>query len=305
MDRGGRFTRPVALRRRPTEPRDLAPPSRATLFLRRALVRLSEKPLRHLGIFSLALLFAGTGGYGAARGGHAEALFVALREAGDAAARSFGFGIVQIDIRGARVLSRDELLRRAGVTPQSSLLLLNAEGVRAELKSDPRVAEATVRKFYPDRLEIVIEGRQAFARWQRAGKVHLIARDGTVLESDVQSARSDLPLVVGIGAEKRVGGFFELINRFPSVRDELRAGVFIAERRWNLRLKNGIDVRLPEEDPALALERLVALDRAKQIMSRDLTVIDLRAPDRVSVGLSDEAAAALKQKAAKRKGADS
>jgi cell division protein FtsQ len=303
MDRGGRFTRSIGSRRGPAE-RELAPPSRTTLLLRRALVRLSKRPYRHLGLFLLAILFAATGGYGAARGGHAEAVFVALHDAGDAAARSFGFGIVQIDLRGTQVIAREELLARAGITAQTSLLLLNAETVRADLKGDPRVAEATVRKFYPDRLEILIEERQAFARWQRAGKVHVIASDGTVLKENTEGDRADLPLVVGIGAEKHAEGLFKLLDRFPSVRDEVRAGVFVAERRWNLRLKNGIDVRLPEEDPALALERLASLDRSKQIMSRDLAVIDLRVPDRVSVGLTDEAAATLK-KTAKRRDANS
>jgi cell division protein FtsQ len=306
MDRGGRLSRPVSPRRKLAEPRDYAPPSRATLFLRRALVRLSTRPFRHVGVFLFALLIAGTGGFGAARGGHLDVLLAALHEAGDDAARAFGFGIVQVDVRGARILTREDLLQRAGVTPHSSLLLLDAEGMRRDLKRDPRVAEVTIRKFYPDRLEIAIEERRPFARWQRAGKVHLIATDGTVLESDVESKRAELPLVVGIGAEKHVAGFVELLNRFPVIREQVRAGIFIAERRWNLRLKNGIDVKLPDEDAALALERLIALDKSKQLLSRDLTTIDLRVPDRVHVGLSPEAAdALLKQKTTKRKGADS
>jgi cell division protein FtsQ len=261
--------------------------------------------LSRLGIFLLAALFAATGGYGAARGGHAEAVMVALRDAGDAAARSFGFGIVQVDIRGTRILTRDELLQRAGITSQSSLLLLNPDSVRAALKEDPRVAEVTVRKFYPDRLDLVVEERQPFARWQRGGQTHLIANDGTVLERDAATKGSELPLVVGSGAEKQAAAFVALLDRFPAIRDNVRAGVLVAERRWNLRLRNGIDVRLPEEDAALAIERLITLDKTKQLLSRDVTVIDLRVPDRVSVGLSDEAAAALKQKTQKRKGADS
>jgi cell division protein FtsQ len=304
MDLGGRINRPAGSRRTPQGPLDLAPPSRFTLFMRRAFVRLSEPPLRRIGVTLLVMLFAGTGAYGAVRGGHAEAFGAAMHEAGDAVARGFGFGIVQADVRGTRFLSREEILEHAGVTPQTSLLLLNADGVRSALKRDPRVAEATVRKFYPDRLEIVIEEREAFARWQRAGKLHLIARDGTVLESDIGANAADLPLVVGIGAEKSAAALLDLIDRFPSVREAVRAGVLVAERRWNLRLKNGIDVRLPEEDPALALERLVELDRSKQIMTRDLTMIDLRVADRVAVGLSDEAAAELK-KTPKRKGAES
>jgi cell division protein FtsQ len=213
---------------------------------------------------------------------------------------------VQVDLRGARMLTRDDLLERAGITPHSSLLLLDAEGMRAALKRDPRIAEVTVRKFYPDRLEILIEERQPFARWQRAGKVHLIASDGTVLDGDAEMTETELPLVVGIGAEKKAAALVGLLSRFPAIREQVRAGVFIAERRWNLRLKNGIDVQLPEDDPALALERLIALDKTRQLLTRDLTTIDLRAPDRVHVGLSPEAAdALLKQKATKRKGADS
>lgn len=289
----------------PSGPRAFAPPSRFTLFMRRACVRLAEPPLRRLGLVLLVLLFAGTGAYGAVRGGHAEALGAALHEAGDAVARGFGFGIVQADVRGNRYLSPEEILERAGVTPQTSLLLLDAEGVRAALKRDPRVAEASVRKLYPDRLEIAIEEREAFARWQRAGEVHLIARDGTVLERDIGGRAVDLPLVVGIGAETRAAALLDLLERHPALREAVRAGILVAERRWNLRLRNGIDVRLPAEDPALALERLVHLDASRQIMTRDLTVIDLRVPDRVSVGLTDEAAAALKQKAPKRPGAES
>jgi cell division protein FtsQ len=305
MDRGRRVIRPVGPRRMPQGPHDYAPPSRFTLFMRRAFVRLSEPPLRRIGVTLLVMFFAGTGAFGAVRGGHAEAFGAALHEAGDSIARGFGFGIVQADVRGGRYLSREEILDRAGVTAQTSLLLLNAEVVRAELKRDPRVAEASVRKFYPDRLEIAIDEREAFARWQRAGKINLIARDGTVLESDIGAKAVDLPLVVGVGAEKSAAALLDLIDRFPAVREAVRAGVLVAERRWNLRLKNGIDVRLPEEDPALALERLVQLDRSRQIMTRDLMSIDLRVPDRVTVGLSDEAAAALKKETVKPRGADS
>ena len=92
------------------------------------------------------------------------------------------------------------------------------------------------------------------------------------------------------------------------VRGETAAAVLIAERRWNLRLKNGTDVRLPEEDVDVALMRLVALDRDKHILSRDVSMIDMRLPDRALVRLSDEAAqardATMKARAPKRRGTD-
>lgn len=307
MDRGGRLPQSLTSRRRPGGTAALKPPSRFSLFLRRTLVRYSDQPLlRNVELAFLVALFAATGAYGAVRGGHGEAFLAYLHETGDTIATSIGFGIAGIDVYGLHRFERAEVLNLAGVTAHSSLLLLDAEGVRGLLKRNPWIGEATVRKLYPDRLEIAIEERQVFALWQRDGKLHLIARDGSVLESGI-GMRPDLPLVVGAGAERRAAAFVDTLARFPAVRAEVRAGVLVAERRWNLRLKNGIDVRLPEDDPAAALARLTALDREKKILSRDVTAIDLRVPGQVAVRLSDDAAearAVQRQRLPKRKGAD-
>ena len=83
--------------------------------------------------------------------------------------------------------------------------------------------------------------------------------------------------------------------------------MLVAERRWNLHLKDGIEVLLPEIAPEQALQMLVDLDRDKKLLSRDIVAVDLRLPDRVTVRQSDAAAAArdeaLKaaEKAAKKK----
>jgi cell division protein FtsQ len=97
-----------------------------------------------------------------------------------------------------------------------------------------------------------------------------------------------------------------LLDKYPLVRDKLQAAVLVAERRWNLALSNGIDVRLPEAGVEQALDLLLKLDHDDKILTRDITAIDLRLPDRVTVQLSEEAAAAraeaLKGKAVKKKG---
>ena len=81
----------------------------------------------------------------------------------------------------------------------------------------------------------------------------------------------------------------------------------VAERRWNLRLKNGIDVRLPGSNIEQALETLARFDREKNLTSRDIVAIDLRLPDRVTVRLSEAAAQAREEafkKITKKKGSD-
>lgn len=256
----------------------------------------------------LALFFAAIGVYGATRGGELQRFNVALHDLGDAAANAAGFDLEGVEVSGARQITRDEVLAAAGITPSTSLLLLDAEATRAQLKQNPWIAEATVRKLYPGRLEISIEERVAFAIWQHSGKLSVIARDGTVIGADARALLHDYPLVVGMGASTRAADFLALVARVPEIQSEFAAAMLVAERRWNIRLKNGVDVRLPEENAEAALAKLVAFDRETRILSRDVAAIDLRIPDRITVRPSAEAvearAAARKARMPKRAGSD-
>jgi len=231
-----------------------------------------------------------------------------LRGARDNAANALGFGIAAVSVSGGSQVGREQALTLAGVTGRSSLLFFDAEAARARLLADPWIADAAILKLYPDRLLITITERRAFALWQRNGQVNVIADDGTVLQPFVEDRYRGLPLVVGSGAERRAKDFIGLLDRYPEIRSALRASVLVAERRWNLRLVNGMDVRLPDSDLQAALDRLVKLDHDKKVLSRDITSIDLRLPDRVTVRLSDAATQArddaIKANAKKKKGGD-
>ncbi len=261
---------------------------------------------RGMGAAASMLLIAGSVAYGAVRGGHVPEILGAIADVRDAAANAVGFRIASVALVGQKQLSREEILAAASVTGRSSLLFLDAETARQRLKSNPWIAEATVLKLYPSRLEVRITERQAFALWQKNGQLSVIADDGTVLQTYVAQRFAALPLVVGTGAEVKAKEFLTLLNRYPEIRAIVTASVLVAERRWNLRLKSGVDIRLPESGVEQAFDTLVSLDREKKLLSRDIAAIDLRLPDRVTVRLSDEAAQAredaLKAKNAKRKG---
>ncbi|MBO0717787.1 MAG: cell division protein FtsQ/DivIB [Rhizobiales bacterium] len=274
---------------------------------RRLIARLARIP-QGAGVAGSLLLIGATLFYGAIAGGHVGTVTEWLKGARDNAANALGFRIAAVSVSGGSQVSREQALALAGVTGRSSLLFFNAETARAQLLANPWIADAAVLKFYPDRLLITITERRAFALWQRNGQVNVIADDGTVLQPFVEDRYRALPLVVGSGAERRAKDVISLLDRFPEIRSALSASVLVAERRWNLRLTNGMDVRLPENDLPAALDRLVKLDRDKKLLSRDITSIDLRLPDRVTVRLSDAAMQAreeaLKANAKKKKGGD-
>ncbi len=265
---------------------------------------------RGAGASAAAMLILAATCYGVVRGGHGRDIAEQVHSICDAAANSVGFRISEVALSGEHQVSREDILGLAGITEHSSLVFLDPAQVRAQLLTNPWIAEATVLKLYPGRLRIGIKERSAFALWQQDSRVYLIAADGTVLEAYVPQRFRALPLVVGRGAEQAAAGFLNLVARYPDIAKRVEASVLVADRRWNLHLKGGLEVLLPENEPAHALQTLIALDRDKKLLSRDIAAVDLRVADRVTVRLSDGAAAAREQalkdlaKKAKRKGTD-
>jgi cell division protein FtsQ len=247
---------------------------------------------RRAGLVATLLILAGSTSLGIVKGGHYDDFAAALSDTRNALANSAGFRITTVAINGRKQLSQDEILAIGGVSGRSSLLFLDADAVRDKLKANPWIADATVLKLYPGQLMIEITERKAFALWQEAGRLSVIADDGALLEPYVSRRFLSLPLVVGKGADTQARDFLALLARYPQVNSVTKAAILVGERRWNLRLKDGLDIRLPEQDVGNALAMLTRLDKDEKLFSRDIVAVDMRLPDRLVVQLSDDAAKA-------------
>lgn len=324
MDGGGRLSRSLSRTRSQSNPQARVasatqrPRARGQASARRTNTSISryEEPHwiavlerrrpRGFGLAATALVLIGAIAMGVTKGGHTDDVLGALSDTRNAAANALGFRITSVAITGRKQLTQDEILAVGGVNGRSSLLFLDAASARDKLKADPWISDATVQKLYPGRLQIDITERLPFALWQENGRVSVISADGTVLEPYVARRFVSLPLVVGKGAETRAKDFLNLLGQYPQVRSQVKAIVFVGERRWNLRLADGVDVRLPEFEVEKALATLSKMDKETGLFSRDITAIDMRLPDRLTVRLSEDAAKArndlLKDKKPKKAG---
>ncbi len=247
---------------------------------------------RRVGVAATVLMLLGSVALGVVKGNHLEEVTDFLSDTRNAAANAAGFRIAAVVLNGRKQLTQDEILAIGGVNGRSSLLFLDPDTVRDRLKANPWIADANVLKLYPDRLQIDVTERTAFALWQENGRLAVVADDGAVLENYVSQRFTALPLVVGKGADTRAKDFLALLDRYPQVRGVTRAAILVGERRWNLRLKDGLDVRLPENDVGNALAVLSQLDKEDHLFSKDIVAIDMRLSDRLTVRLSEDAAKA-------------
>src|SRR3974390_2237654 len=183
MDGGGRLDQPL-MRSGQSAAKQLGAPGgepgsarrRAEHMRRRTghwVEKLAQLP-PGVGVAASALLLVATLGYGAVAGQHVPDVINWGKDARDIAANSLGFRIAAIALTGEKEVSREEVLTTAGVTGRASLLFLDADAARMRLMANPWIADAAVFKLYPNRLQIAITERLAYALWQQDGRISVI-----------------------------------------------------------------------------------------------------------------------------------
>ena len=271
-------------------------------FLRRpvrALRRANWKLPRHLGTKSVAALFLATAVGGVIVGGHGMTVLSAVTAA-------VGFGIENVKITGQSDTSEVDVLHALDIGRYPSTLTLDLEDAKARIEALPWVKQATLKKLFPDTVEIAIVERDPYALWQHDGRLSLVDRVGKVITDDINDRYASLPQVVGIGAAEKATAFTALIDQFPTIAGQVRAGILVSENRWTIVLKSGIELMLPAEDPEKALATIAALDRDHAVLSREIAAIDLRQPDHLIVRMTEagvvahDAALKEREKIAKR-----
>jgi cell division protein FtsQ len=267
---------------------------------RRARPGLADRLPRHTGLAATFLLFGAVAAAGIVRGGHYDAFVEAHGTPRDVMARAIGLGISTVTISGLVEMHEHEVLAAAGIDPRGSLAFLNVEAAREKLEKHPLVAEASVRKLYPDALTVRITERDPFALWQKDGAVHLIGPEGQLIDRLRDERFAKLPFVVGAGANEKARDFVALTDNAPRLKPHIVAGSLVAGRRWNINLAQRVVALLPEEAPEEALITLEKLVVDDKILERGILTIDLRLPDRIAFRLTEEAHAAWTEEAQRR-----
>ena len=202
----------------------------------------------------------------------------------DAVASAANMRVQQIVIEGRSNTPEGSLpRRRSACTPATSMLGFSLANARQRVEALSWVEHATVERRLPGTLVVNLVERRAYAIWQHDGKFVLIDRDGQVVANEDVAAFGDLPLVVGAGAPQAATALLEALAAQPALKGRVIAAVRVGERRWNLRMKNGTDVLLPEGAEPQALAKLADLQATESLLDRPLVVVDMRLPDRLVV----------------------
>ena len=187
-----------------------------------------------------------------------------------------GLGLTDIEITGRNYTSPEAIKEAVGASYGDPLLAVSLQEIKHSLEQLGWVKEASVSRIYPNRLAIALTERRPLALLQTTAGHRLIDETGHFIFGAKASSFSHLPVVSGDGAAEEAKVIIEALRTEPDLYADVWAIQRIANRRWDVHLRTGMAVRLPEENAVMAWSKLAILDRDTKIMKRDLATIDLR-----------------------------
>ncbi len=194
-----------------------------------------------------------------------------------------GFTVEDVLVIGRSQTTSGDLLKAVKLARGAPILAYDLDQARQRIEVLPWVDSASVERMLPDTILLSVIERQPLALWQNKGQFELIDHKGKVIARQKIERFSDLLVVVGKDAPENAASLLAVLQTQPQLMDLAISAVRVGGRRWNVRLRGDIDVRLPAERADAAWSRLAEYERSHGILSRDVKVLDLRLPDRLIV----------------------
>lgn len=202
------------------------------------------------------------------------------------ASLGMGFEIQEVWVSGLARSDQNDVLAAVGAVRGEPTLEFDPHAARANLLVLPWIKDAVVSRSLPNRIDVALTERRPMAIWQINRKLAVIDDAGAVIRDVDPRAFAGLPVLVGKGADGKAAAILSLMAEEPALAGRMTAAVYVAERRWDIRLDDRIDVRLPAKAPRAALARLASLAQEQGLLEKDIIAIDLRLDDRLIVKLA-------------------
>jgi cell division protein FtsQ len=209
----------------------------------------------------------------------------AIHEAFHAELAEKGFKLNSLTIEGRDKTDKAQLIESIELAAGDSIFLKSPAEIRERIEGLSTVRKATVERTLPDMLHITITERSPVAVWQRNKELYVVDAEGVVLENEDPKDYPHLMVLVGDDVPQHLEEFFALLQSEPDLVPHVNAAVRVAKRRWNVHLREGVEILLPETGTQAAWKKLAEWQREQRLLDKAVGSIDFRLGDKVFIGL--------------------
>lgn len=166
---------------------------------------------------------------------------------------------------------------------KNNLISLNLESLKSKILEIDEIKSIMIKKEIHGELDIYIEEKEPFVFWIRDNKKFVIDEEGNILRYK-NYKNEELKTVEGKLANLNAKDFIGELSLFPHLYSKLKSAEYINQYRWNIRLIDDTEIKLPYQDKeSKSLKMLEHILNEKNYMNFDGKVIDMRITGRIFI----------------------
>ena len=161
----------------------------------------------------------------------------------------------------------------------SNIFFINKAEINNLISSNPIIEKYQIFKSYPSAIKIMIKKTNFIAKINHNNEIFVIGSNGKLIPNNFQAF--DLPYVFGKPEIKEFLNFKQIIDQSKFSFDEVDSLYFFLSKRWDIKLKNNILLKLPNN---LTQEYLNNLYQFLEIHNgENLTIVDARLENKIII----------------------
>ena len=187
-----------------------------------------------------------------------------------------GLAAPNIQVTGMNFTTHDDIRQALGAYDLEPLSRLDPHETSKKLEEFPWVSQAHVQRLWPQNFHIQLTEKTPLVVLHRGAKSFFVDQEGIIITEADAVAAQNYPQISGKGAALAAPELIRSLQNFPQILSRFVGAIRISDRRWNLYVSPGVEVRLPAHRFVDGLEELQTLIRDTQILEKDLVALDLR-----------------------------
>ena len=206
-----------------------------------------------------------------------------------------GLVVDEVLVNGRRNTTKSSLLEALNIELGEPILGLDLNIIQSRIVALPWVKTARIQRQLPDKLLINLKERKPIGRWQRNGRLTLIDEDGVIIRKLNGALFQHLPIIIGDDAPTQVKQILPILKKEPELFGRVKALTFVGSRRWNVRVDDKIDIKLPEIQIDKAWSHLAIIEKGHKVLNDDVIAVDMRISDQFIIKLTPEKASVIRK----------
>jgi cell division protein FtsQ len=187
-----------------------------------------------------------------------------------------GFTLDHVEVRGARRAQAEEVANQLMLEPGEYIFNFDPRAAKERVEMLSWVEEAKVLRLLPNRVVVMVTEREPLARWEAPEGEVVLDSGGAVVGGADPANHAELPLLEGAAAPEAAEELIQALARHPMIARRAAAFERVGGRRWDMKMNDGLVVRLPETGVDAALTELADMQARDGVLDLPLSLVDMR-----------------------------